>query len=201
MRLSLLSLTFLLTANAAAYNNLFGFNPNIQVEKRSIDQIYQVALKEGGVVTSWLGGDEPNQQEGLKQAFDTAFPEMTLNLTVDLYKYHDVRLDKLLAENNVYIDTIALQTTHNFPRWKKQGALLNYAPRGFDQIFTEFRDVDAAYYSFLGVGWQTVTNTKKLKGKKPPVEFADFLKPEFKGKIPLAYPIDDDAVLWAFELM
>ena len=34
-----------------------------------------------------------------------------------------------------------------------------------------------------------------------PTTYQDFIKPEFKDKIVLTYPNDDDAVLYQFELM
>jgi len=34
-----------------------------------------------------------------------------------------------------------------------------------------------------------------------PTAYKDFIKPEFKDKIVLTYPNDDDAVLYQFELM
>jgi ABC-type Fe3+ transport system substrate-binding protein len=34
-----------------------------------------------------------------------------------------------------------------------------------------------------------------------PTSYQDFTKPEFKDKIVLTYPNDDDAVLYQFELM
>jgi ABC-type Fe3+ transport system substrate-binding protein len=34
-----------------------------------------------------------------------------------------------------------------------------------------------------------------------PKEYTDFLKPEFKNKLVLTYPNDDDAVLYQFNLM
>ncbi|RKK29332.1 hypothetical protein BFJ63_vAg11985 [Fusarium oxysporum f. sp. narcissi] len=109
MRLVSLPSTLLLAANAAAtYDALFHFGTTAQVETRSIDQIYKAALKEGGVVTTWFGGDEKNQEDAVKKAFETAFPVMKLNLTVDLSKYVDGNIDQQLANNNVYVDTVAL---------------------------------------------------------------------------------------------
>ncbi|KAJ5022576.1 hypothetical protein J3E73DRAFT_373857 [Bipolaris maydis] len=37
--------------------------------------------------------------------------------------------------------------------------------------------------------------------KDAPVEWGDRLRPEFKDKLVLTYPNDDDAVLYAFDLM
>ena len=126
-------------------------------ETRSLDEIYQAALAEGGVVTLWHGGDEKTQQNSLKSAFEARFPNMTLNVTVDLSKYHDVNLDAQLAADNVYVDSIILQTLHDYPRWKKQGALMNYAPLNFDKIYPVFKDAEAAYSGLLIFDWGYAT--------------------------------------------
>ncbi|KAJ4089811.1 hypothetical protein NW760_012606 [Fusarium oxysporum] len=200
MRLVSLPSTLLLAANAAAaYDTLFHFGPTAQVETRSIDQIYKAALKEGGVVTTWFGGDEKNQEDAVKKAFETAFPGMKLNLTVDLSKYLDGNIDQQLANNHVYVDTVALQTTQDFPRWKDEGALLYYAPAGFDKIYSGLKDIDAAFYGYTGIAWQLIWNANKLKGKKAPAEYSDFLAPEYKGKLALTYPNDDDSILFLFD--
>ncbi|KLO86373.1 Uncharacterized protein LW93_11148 [Fusarium fujikuroi] len=199
MHLPSLSLTFLLATKVAAYDNLLHFGPTAQVETRSINQIYKAALKEGGVVTAWFGGDEKNQNDAVKNAFESAFPGMKLNLTTDLSKYLDGKIDQQLASNNVYVDTLALQTTQDFPRWKEEGALLYYAPAGFDKIYSGLKDADAAYYGFTGIAWQLIWNADKLKGKKVPAEYSDFLAPEYKGKLALTYPNDDDSILFLFD--
>ncbi|KAL1602592.1 hypothetical protein SLS60_006008 [Paraconiothyrium brasiliense] len=168
-------------------------------ENRTLDEIYQAALKEGGVVTLWHGGDEKNQQDGLKQAFEKRFPGITLNVTVDLSKYHDGRLDDQIANDNVYVDSIILQTLHDYPRWKKEGALLNYKPSEFANIASEFVDPDGAYYGYAIFGWSTTWNTAKYNGSL--ADFSDALLPELKDKLILTYPNDDDAVLYAFDLI
>ncbi|KAH6622049.1 ABC-type Fe3+ transport system [Boeremia exigua] len=168
-------------------------------ETRNISEIYDAAVAEGGVVTLWHGGDEKTQQDFLKRAFEARFPKMTLNVTVDLSKYHDGNLDSQLAANNVYVDSIILQTLHDYPRWKKEGALLNYAPVNFDKIDPIFRDADAAYAGLFIIAWCIQSNGNKTA--TIPVSYNDFTKPEFKDKIALTYPNDDDAVLWQFDLL
>jgi hypothetical protein len=118
------------TSLVSAYNPQLGFNPPVDVETRTIDEIYQAALKESGTVILWHGGDEKTQQNFLKTAFEARFPGMTLNVTVDLSKYHDVNLDRQLATNDVYVDSIILQTLNDYPRWKDEDALLLYKPLG-----------------------------------------------------------------------
>lgn len=185
------------------YDQLLGFPTPITVENRTLDDIYKAALAEGGVVTLWHGGDERNQQDDLKEKFEARFPGMKLNITVDLSKYHDVRLDQQLAAGGdaVYVDSIILQTLNDYPRWAQQGALLPYAPAGFDAIHPAFKDDSATWYGVYVFFWVNGWNTNKLNGIAAPTEFTDFLRPEFKNKLVLTYPNDDDAVLFAFYLM
>lgn len=189
MRSSILALSALAVATLGAP----------AAENRTLDEIYQAALKEGGTVTLWHGGDEKNQQNRLKQAFEKRFPGMTLNVTVDLSKYHDGRIDDQLADNNVYVDSIILQTLHDYPRWKKEGALLNYKPNHFANIAPDFKDPDGAYYGYAIFGWSNTWNPAKYHGNI--TDFADALRPELKDKLILTYPNDDDAVLYGFDLM
>lgn len=183
-----------------AYDATLSFATNPTVENRTIDEIYQAALAEGGQVTLWHGGDEKNQQDALKTAFEARFPGVSLNVTVDLSKYHDVNLDQQLANNNVYVDSIILQTLHDFPRWKRAGALLPYAPNNFERIYPAFRDSESAYYGYTVFFWSTIWNTEKLQSGGP-TSWDDFLEPQLKNKLVLTYPNDDDAVLYAFYLM
>lgn len=197
MRYSLLNLALFAGASLSQPHKKAPNGTYVQ-ETRSIDEIYAAAVAEGGVVTLWHGGDEKTQQNFLKQAFETRFPKMTLNVTVDLSKYHDGNLDLQLAAKNVYVDSIILQTLHDYPRWKKEGALLHYAPNNFDKIYPAFRDEDAAYAGLFIIAWAIQTNTNKTEAL---TSYNDFVKPEYKDKLALTYPNDDDAVLWQFDLL
>ncbi|KAH8879562.1 periplasmic binding protein-like II [Thozetella sp. PMI_491] len=190
-----------LLGGVVAYDVTLGFNLPPIVENRTLDEIYHAALAEGGIVTAWHGGDEKTQQDGLKQQFEQRFPGMTLNITVDLSKYHNGRLDRQLAAKNVYVDSILLQTLHDYPRWAQEGALLNYAPLNFENVHPAFRDVQAAYYGVTPIAWAFVWNYGKLGENISIAEFPDFLDPRLKGKLVLTYPNDDDAVLYAFDLI
>lgn len=192
----------LLVGSAIAYDVAFKFDSAPEVENRTIEDIHRAALVEGGVVTCWHGGDEKNQGAGLKSAFEAQFPGMTLNITIDLSKYHDGKIDEQLAKGDVFVDSVILQTVHDYPRWAKAGALLNYAPLGFDRVYPSFKDSISAYWYGLSVFyWNFGWNTDKLPGIGEISSFQDFLKPEFKDKLVLTYPNDDDAVLFAFQLM
>ena len=193
--------TLLLGAHGVIADALFRFDSSPVVETRSIDEIYQAALAEGGIVTLWHGGDEKNQQDSLKQAFEERFPGMTLNVTVDLSKYHDGSFDEQVSNGNVTVDSIILQTLQDYPRWATEGILLNYAPAGFDQIKPAFKDsVGATWYGVYIYSWSIIWSTVKLPDINV-TEWEDFLRPELKNKIVLTYPNDDDAVLYAFDIM
>jgi hypothetical protein len=195
--------TMLFAALAAtgsrAYDALLKFDGAPIVENRTMKEIYQAALEEGGTVTCWHGGDETYQQDGLKEAFETRFPGMTLNITVDVSKFHDGNIDRQLSTGGLFVDSIILQTLHDYPRWDHEDALLHYAPLNFDKIHPAFRDIRAAWYGVSVFAWTFVSNNDRVS--ETPREFADFLKPEFKDKLVLTYPNDDDAVLYAFDLM
>ncbi|KAF2831489.1 ABC-type Fe3+ transport system [Ophiobolus disseminans] len=200
MRCSILNLAFIASAAATKAHRAVYDNSTLQVETRSLDELHQAALAEGGVVTLWHGGDEATQQNFLKNAFETRFPGMTLNVTVDLSKYHDSNLDQQIADENVYVDSIILQTLHDYPRWKEQGVLLNYAPAGFEAIHGDFKDDDAAYMGLFIIAWGLTSNPNKTTVATP-TEYTDFLDPAFKDKLVLTYPNDDDAVLFQFDLI
>lgn len=142
-----------------------------------------------------------HQQDGLKEAFEARFPGMTLNLTVDLSKYHDVNIDRQLATDSLYVDSIILQTLNDYPRWKSQGALLPYKPLGWEKVFSDFKDPDGAFTALFIYSWSNVWNTDYVDNAAAPKEFTDYLEPEFKDKLVLTYPNDDDAILFAFDLM
>ncbi|KAK1691287.1 ABC transporter [Colletotrichum godetiae] len=186
---------------AASYDTTFGFNGAPIIENRTLDEIHQAALDEGGIVTVWHGGDETNQQDGLKRAFEDRFPGMTLNITVDVSKFHDGNIDRQLAlgAGALYVDTAILQTLHDYPRWDLEGALLHYQPVHFEKVHPAFRDVRGAWHGVSIFAWTFIWNTDREEDG--PREFADFLEPRFKDKLVLTYPNDDDAVLYAFDLI
>ncbi|KAK9759483.1 hypothetical protein K7432_017500 [Basidiobolus ranarum] len=88
--------------------------------------LYKSALKEGGLVSVFAGGDLPNGGAGLAKAFESKFPDTKLSITVDLSKFHDELIDKQLAMGGDALepDVTHLQTVHDFPRWKVDGALM-----------------------------------------------------------------------------
>ncbi|CAG9947969.1 unnamed protein product [Clonostachys rosea f. rosea IK726] len=195
--------SFLLSYLRGAYSfdQTFGWNSNALVESRTLDEIHQAALAEGGTVTLWHGGGSPDQLDPMKEAFEKRFPGMTLNVTVKSSSYLGPELDRQLATENVQVDNIMLQTAQDYPRWKNDGVLLQYKPLDFDKVYNAFKDLNGAWVSSAVNGWSILYDKNKLGGVNPPETFLDFLKPEFKNKIVLTYPNEDDAILHTFDLI
>lgn len=136
--------SLLLSAAALALAASFAHGAGVQPEKRGMDELYRAALKEGGRLVVYAGGDTPEQQNGIKAAFEKRFPGITLDTVVDYSKVHDARIDQQLADKNVAADVVQLQTLQDYPRWKAEGVLLPYKPIGWDKIYKDFKDPDGA---------------------------------------------------------
>ena len=67
-------------------------------------------------------------------------------------------------------------------------------------IYEEIRDADAYYTGLYVFAWSNTFYAKHLN-ETTPTENTDYLKHEFKDKLVLTYPNDDDAVLYQFDLM
>lgn len=171
----------------------------VAVETRSLDELHEAALAEGGRLIVYAGGDTAGQQDGIKRAFEERFPGVTLDIVVDYSKFHDARIDNQLATNTLVPDVVQLQTLHDFPRWKAEGVLLPYKPRGWEAIYDAFKDPDGAYTGIFADAFSNVVNTDLIPEKDWPREASDYLRPDLKGKIVVTYPNDDDAVLFWFK--
>ena len=170
-----------------------------EVETRSLDEIYEQALKEGGSLTVYAGGDTPDQQDGIKAAFEKRFPGITLNVVVDYSKVHSARLDQQFEDRHVIPDIIQLQTLQDFPRWRREGKLVPYKPAGWDSIYSSFKDQTGAWTGVFVDAFSNVANIQVLGKDDAPLNAPDYLKPELKGKIVSTYPNDDDAVLFWYK--
>lgn len=168
-------------------------------EKKTLDQLYQDALKEGGNLVIYAGGDTPTQQDRTKQALLARFPELKVTMVVDYSKFHDVRLDNQIATDSVVPDVIQLQTLQNFPRWKKDKILLPYKPAGFSSVYKEFKDPDGAWLAVGVLAFSYMYNVAGAGGAAP-ASPRDLVDPRWKGQIASSYPNDDDAVLYLFKL-
>ncbi len=169
-------------------------------DARTLDELYKLALAEGGKLIVYAGGDAPNQQDSNRAGFEAAFPGIQVEMIVDFSKYHDARIDYQLRSDTLVVDVAQLQTLQDFPRWRDEGALLNYKPIGWEHIYDELKDPEGAFTGVFIDAFTTNVNTELLPNKSSwPVEANDYLKPEFKDKLVVTYPNDDDAVLFWFK--
>uniref|UniRef100_UPI000A385DD7 ABC transporter substrate-binding protein n=1 Tax=Streptomyces bobili TaxID=67280 RepID=UPI000A385DD7 len=166
-------------------------------ETRSLDELYQAALAEGGKLVLYAGGDTPTQQDGTKAAFLRRFPDIDLTLVVDYSKYHDVRVDNQFATDTLVPDVVQLQTVQDFVRWKSQGRLLSYKPAGFSQIHHGFKDPQGAWVAIGVIAFGSMYGTDAV-GADAPRTPLDLIDPKWKGRIASSYPHDDDAVLYLY---
>lgn len=172
----------------------------VDVETRSLEELYQAAVKEGGTLVVYAGGDTAEQQNGIKAAFEKRFPKMKLQTIVDYSKVHDARIDYQLETKNLQADVVQLQTLQDYPRWKAEGVLMAYKPLGWDKVYPAFKDKDGAWTGVFVDAFSNVSNKTALGDIPTPTTFADYTNPKLKGKIISTYPNDDDAVLFGYKL-
>ncbi|GAB3008974.1 extracellular solute-binding protein [Streptomyces pseudoechinosporeus] len=170
-------------------------------ETRSLDELYQDAIAEGGKLVVYAGGDLANSGSGAgaREAFRRRFPEIDLTLIVDYSKYHDVRVDNQFATDTLVPDLVQLQTLHDFTRWKREGRLLRYKPAGFSKLHKQFRDPDGAWVAGMVIAFSYLYDVAAA-GANAPQTPLDLVDPRWKGAIASSYPHDDDAVLYLFAL-
>jgi ABC-type Fe3+ transport system substrate-binding protein len=168
-------------------------------ETRTLDELYQAALAEGGKLVIYAGGDTPTQQDFTKAAFLRRFPDIDLTLVVDYSKYHDVRVDNQFATDTLVPDVVQLQTLQDFTRWKEQGRLLRYRSAGFSKVYDKFKDPHGAWVAIGAIGFSFMYATSAV-GADAPRTPLDLIDPRWKGKIASSYPHDDDAVLYLYSL-
>lgn len=170
-----------------------------EVETRTLDDLHKTALAQGADLIVYAGGDLPNAQAAVEQAFKTRFPGMNIRILVDLSKYHDARIDNQLARGKLECDVAHLQTLHDYDRWKAEGHLLLYKPLGWEHVYPDFRDPDGAYVAVNVFCFSNIINTGLVPEAEAPRDALDYLDPKWKGRIVLTYPHDDDAVLYQFD--
>jgi ABC-type Fe3+ transport system substrate-binding protein len=166
---------------------------------QTLQDLYQTALKEGGTLTVYAGGDEVSQGFGIKAGFEKQFPGMKINIVVDLSKYHDARIEEELLRKDLKVDVAHLQTLHDFDDWAARGLLLPYKPIGWEQVPAAYKDPQGRFTGVFMLTFANSYNKNLVSAENAPRDYADFLKPEFKNRIVIAYPHDDDAVLYVFD--
>ncbi|CAM3702333.1 hypothetical protein VA7868_01456 [Vibrio aerogenes CECT 7868] len=182
-----------------SYNSNNFVSQDFEQESRTLDEIYQAAIAEGGKLVIYAGGDIDSQQDPVRQAFQARFPEIELEIVVDYSKYHDVRVDNQLETNTLVPDVVQLQTLQDFERWKCDNRLLNYKPLDFENVYPGLRDRDGAWCAVGIIPFSFAVDLEVL-GDNAPMSPKDLINSEWKGQIASSYPNDDDAVEFLFKM-
>ncbi len=173
--------------------------PDYEREKQEMAELYELAVQElcasGRRLVVWAGGDAPNQQDALVSQFRQRFPKVPIRMSVDLSKYHDGKVYQGLIDGCLTPDVVMLQTMHDFENWKAMGVLEPFKPASFASLTPGYGDADGAY---LGVQINCFV-PQYAYCVQPPQAYADFLRPEFKNRLILTPPHDDDAVLFVYD--
>ena len=162
----------------------------------TFDELYEKAKPEKTLVLFAAGPTEPHER--FAKEFQQRFPGLTVTVTGGFSNVLNDTINRQLRDKAVAVDMAFFQTVQDFIGWKRQGALLNFKPDGFDAIPPRYRDEDGAYVT---THVNTITyayNTKLAGPEDAPHSALDFLKPVFHGKLITVYPADDDATLYLF---
>jgi ABC-type Fe3+ transport system substrate-binding protein len=163
-----------------------------------LDALYERAAAEGEV-SAYLQGP-PQVYAGFVNAFEAKYPKIKVRITAGRYDLMP-KIDAQLAAGTMDADLAILQTTQDYVRWKRQGALQSFAPPDFDRIPPKLKDPDAqflpVFLTMIGLAY----NPAQVSEADAPRTIPDFLKPAFKGKIVSTYPHDDDLTLYSNTLI
>ena len=192
----MLTLTHRLIAPAAL--SLLGLiaAAGVPARAQSLDEIYAKAKTEGAFVFYVGGPTAP--WEAKVRIFEQRYPGIKVSITGGFSNVLDKRIDQQIKDNKLEVDSAIFQTLQDFVRWKAEGRLLLYKPVGFDAIDASFKDKDGAFYGTMVIAMPYMYNTQMVSAADVPNSAADFLKPQFRGKMVTPYPADDDATLWLF---
>jgi ABC-type Fe3+ transport system substrate-binding protein len=165
----------------------------------TLDQLYEKAKVEGALEI--YTGAGPSAAKAGADAFEKRFPGIKVTPHGGFSNVLDLEIDQQLKDKKVTADYVQFQTVADYPRWDKAGALLHYKPEGFDQVYAPMKAANGAWVAVNAIPIFYGYNPEKVKDADIPKSALDFLKPQFKGKIVTAYPNDDDATLYQFELI
>jgi ABC-type Fe3+ transport system substrate-binding protein len=172
----------------------------VEIETRTLDELYADAIAEGGELVLRAGGDKDDQADYYLDMFKARFPEINLTHSVDLSFYHASRYDNA-RENGGDInvpDVIQFQTLHDFDYYAERGLLDAYKPMDWDKIYPDYKDPHGRWVGLFGVAFSNVVNIDVIDEDDAPRDALDYLDPALKGKVILTYPHTDDAVLYQF---
>lgn len=200
-------LFYILCVNGQDDSSSSSSENSVEPDARSLEQIYRAALDEQAMLDKnaaplivYAGGTGRGQLDDTARDFARRFPNLTVNIVVDFSTFHGPRVDVQLANNSLIPDLIQLQTLEDFPRWKRQGVLMQYKPANWSNVHSAYRDEDGFYIGGSVLVASTMVNSQLLPRQQWPKSAMDLLKPEFAdGKMALLHPKMDNVVLFLFK--
>jgi ABC-type Fe3+ transport system substrate-binding protein len=165
----------------------------------TLDQLYEKAKAEGALV--FYSGGGPGGAKAMSEAFGKRFPGITVTGKGNFSNVLDVEIDQQIKDKNVTADVVQFQTVQDYRRWDKEGELQHFKAEGFDQVLPAMKDKDGAWVAVNAIPIFYGYNPDKMQAADVPKSALDFLKPKFRGELVTAYPADDDATLYNFELI
>lgn len=174
-----------LIATAAALGICASAASAVEIETKTLDQLYADALAEGGEFVLRAGGDEPTQIDYYLDRFKARFPELKVTHSVDVSINHAPRYDNARAaggRENVP-DVIQFQTLHDFNHYMEQGLLDAYKPANWDKVYPDHKDPHGRWAGLYGVTFSNYVNLDMVDPENPPRDALDYLDPALKGQI------------------
>src|SRR5882724_9748476 len=107
-----------------------------------LDALYERAAAEGEV-SAYLQGP-PQVYASFVNAFEAKYPKVKVRITSGRYDLMP-KIDAQIAAGKMEADLAILQTTQDYVRWKRQGALQSFAPPDFSLIPAKLKDPDAQF--------------------------------------------------------
>lgn len=185
------------TARMALAVSLLVFGLAQAAPAQSPDELYRLAKQEGQV--NLYGGGPAALYTGWAKLFEERFPGIKVNVTGGFSNRLAVNIDTQRKTGKMETDLAMLQTIQDFVRWKKDGALVQFKPEGFEKIPSTFKDDDGMYVGILVYAVAYAYNPKLVDKGDVPKSARDFLNPKFAGKIISTYPHDDDITLYLYD--
>lgn len=168
-------------------------------EDAELDRLYRKAVEAGESLLVWAGGDAKSQALMYTTAFRQRFPDLPVEAVVELSKYHDATLEHRLLTGGEIPDVIHLQSLQDYDYWKSEGVIDRFRPLGIEHAPEAFVDPDGFFIPLFVFAFSNVYDSRVVGDDEAPIEAEDYLDPQWKGRIVLTYPHDDDAVLYQFE--
>src|SRR5260221_5496495 len=107
-----------------------------------LDALYAQAAVEGEV-SAYLQGP-PQVYAGFVREFEAKYPKVKVRITPGRYDLMP-KIDAQIAAGRMDADLAILQTTQDYVRWRRQGAMHKLTPPRIGPIRTTLKDPEAHY--------------------------------------------------------